>query len=194
MTALTPYNTSTSFTVAWSGADTGGAAIKNYDVQVRDGTGGAWTDWRMATTSTSASYSGTSGHAYFFRARARDNAFNLEAWPADYDTTTYVDNQAPTTSVAALPATSPATFTVNWSGSDPGSSGIASYDVQVRDGGGAWTTWQSAVTSTSAPTPASPGTPTASAAGRAITPATWKLTPPALIPRPPSRARRRKPR
>ena len=87
----------------------------------------------------------------FLPARARDNAFNLEAWPPDYDTTTYVDNQAPTSSVAALPATSPATFTVNWSGSDPGSSGIASYDVQVRDGGGAWTTWQSAVTSTSAP-------------------------------------------
>ncbi len=106
----------------------------------------------MATTSTSASYSGTSGHAYFFRARARDNAFNLEAWPPDYDTTTYVDNQAPTTSVAALPATSPATFTVNWSGTDPGNSGILSYDVQVRDGsGGTWNTWQSAVTTTSAP-------------------------------------------
>jgi len=152
ITALPAYSTTTSFTVSWTGSDTGGAAIKNYDVQVRDGPGGTWTDWRMNTTSTSSSYSGASGHAYFFRSRARDNAFNLEVWPADYDTTTYVDNQVPTTSVAALPATSPATFTVNWSGTDPGNSGISFYDVQVRDGsGGTWTDWQLASTATSAP-------------------------------------------
>ena len=149
--ALPVYSTSTSFTVGWTGSDTGGAAIKNYDIQVRDGSGGAWTDWRMNTTSTSASYTGVSGHTYFFRSRARDNAFNLEAWPADFDTSTYVDNQKPSTNVAALPATSPAIFTVSWSGTDPGNSGILNYDVQVRDGsGGTWTNWQLATTATSA--------------------------------------------
>ncbi|HQU47265.1 MAG TPA: Ig-like domain-containing protein, partial [Pirellulales bacterium] len=56
-----------------------------------------------------------------------------------------------TSSVAALPAAeSSDTFTVSWSGSDPGGSGIASYDVFVSDNGGAFTAFQTATTATSA--------------------------------------------
>ena len=49
-----------------------------------------------------------------------------------------IDAGAPTSSVAALPATEDSTtFTVSWSGQDDaGGSGIASYDVYVSDNGG----------------------------------------------------------
>ena len=58
---------------------------------------------------------------------------------------------APTSTVAALPAFSLATFTVSWSGSDnPGGSGLASYDIYVSDNGGPFTRWLAATTATSA--------------------------------------------
>jgi len=57
----------------------------------------------------------------------------------------------PTSNVASLPATETATsFTVSWSGSDPGGPGIASFDVFVSDNGGPFTVFQSATTATSA--------------------------------------------
>ena len=140
-------------TVTWSGSDTGGAGVKNYDVQVRDGASGTWTDWQMATTGTSAQFSGVNGHTYAFRSRARDNAFNVEAWPASPDATTTVDAQPPHTKVSLLPADSPGPFTVRWTGTDTGS-GIASYDVQVKDGAsGTWTDWKMGTTTSSASYP-----------------------------------------
>jgi hypothetical protein len=61
-----------------------------------------------------------------------------------------IDATPPVSKVAALPAhESTPTFTVSWSGSDVGS-GIASYTIYVSDNGGAYTVWQSAVTTTSA--------------------------------------------
>lgn len=52
-----------------------------------------------------------------------------------------LDVDLPMSKVAALPATEPATFTVNWSGTDVGS-GIASYDIYESDNGGAFTLWK----------------------------------------------------
>jgi len=139
------------FTVRWSGFDNGPAGLKNYDVQVRDGAGEAWTDWQMWTAATSASYPGVGGHTYYFRSRARDNAYNVEPWPPDYDTLTTVEALPPQTSVEPLPAYSRGEITVRWGGSDPGGSGIQTYDVQYRDtGGGSWTDWRMGTTQTSA--------------------------------------------
>ncbi|MCP4526172.1 MAG: hypothetical protein GY833_09710, partial [Aestuariibacter sp.] len=42
-----------------------------------------------------------------------------------------------------------ALFDVTWSGSDA-TSGIVSYDVQYKDGDGAWTGWQTDTTAISA--------------------------------------------
>lgn len=152
-----PIYSTGAVTVAWSGSDTGGAGVKNYDVQVRDGASGAWTDWRAATTGTSAQFSGVDGHTYAFRSRARDNAFNVEAWPASPDATTTVDTRPPQTRVSGLPAESPGPFTVLWTGTDPGS-GLASYDVQVKDGAsGTWTNWKMGTSSSSASYPGTGG-------------------------------------
>jgi hypothetical protein len=83
--------TSTSFTVSWSGTD-GHSGIASYDVQYKDGAGGAWTDWQTATTATSAIFTGQSGHTYYFQSRARDNAGNVEGYPGgDGDTLTSVE-------------------------------------------------------------------------------------------------------
>lgn len=68
-----------SFTVTWRGRDVwSGVAV--YDVQVRDGYEGAWSDWLTDTVATSATFSGVHGHTYFFRVRARDAFGNQEPY------------------------------------------------------------------------------------------------------------------
>jgi hypothetical protein len=62
-----------------------------------------------------------------------------------------IDSVPPTSSVAALPTSSPSPFTVTWAGQDDaGGSGIASYDVYVSDNGGPFTLFQQDTTATSA--------------------------------------------
>jgi RHS repeat-associated protein len=69
-----------------------------------------------------------------------------------------IDAGTPTSSVAALPAVSPTSFTVTWSGQDdPGGSGIASFNVYVSDNGGPFTLWQSNTTASSATFTGVPG-------------------------------------
>jgi uncharacterized repeat protein (TIGR01451 family) len=87
---LPPWVETTSFTVTWSGEDVW-SGIASYDVQFRDGYEGAWTDWRMGTTATSASLTGVHGHTYFFRARGRDvggiqGAYGDEEWGQAFTT------------------------------------------------------------------------------------------------------------
>jgi len=70
---------------------------------------------------------------------------------AGASTSFLVDTVPPTSTVSPLPAVSVSTqFTVQWSGQDPGGSGIATYDVYVQDDGGAFTLWQSNTAATSA--------------------------------------------
>ncbi len=62
-----------------------------------------------------------------------------------------IDAGAPTSSVAALPASSPSMFTVLWAGQDDaGGSGIASFDIYVSDNGGPFTAWLTGTQMTSA--------------------------------------------
>ena len=65
----------------------------------------------------SASYVGLDGHTYGFFSIATDNVGNREALKTIADATTTVDAMPPISTVAALPAFSPATFTLSWSGS-----------------------------------------------------------------------------
>ncbi|MBC7251939.1 MAG: fibronectin type III domain-containing protein [Anaerolineae bacterium] len=50
-----------------------------------------------------------------------------------------------------------AVFIVQWKGYDPKGSGIQCYDVQVRDGFGAWQNWQTCTAATSAEFSGQPG-------------------------------------
>ncbi len=104
---LPPYEDSQHFVVHWSGADApGGSGLASYDVQVRTGAAGAWTDWQTQTTATSATFDGADGVTYAFRARARDKAGNQGAYPAQPDAVTTVAASPP-----ALILTSPANGT-----------------------------------------------------------------------------------
>lgn len=64
--------------------------------------------------------------------------------------TTTDDAAVPETAVNPLPAYTGRNFTVSWSGTDPGGSGIAYYDVQVQINDGAWGDWLTGVTRTAA--------------------------------------------
>ncbi len=63
--------------------------------------------------------------------------------------TNTVDATPPTSSITALPSTSPPVFPVSWSGYDAGS-GIADFDIYVSTNGGPWTSWLLDTTNTSA--------------------------------------------
>ncbi len=152
-----PGQSPATFTVRWTGSDAGASGLSLITVQVRDGAGGAWTDWRSSSTDQADSFTGIGGHTYYFRAQARDNAYNMEPWPGDYDTFTKVEALPPQTAVEALPRYSRNGVLVHWGGSDAGGSGIQSYDVQVRAGTGAWTDWQMGTQLTSAPYSGTPG-------------------------------------
>ena len=115
--------------------------------------GSSWLPYAATTTFT---LSGSDGSKTVY-ARFRDANANVSDIVSD---AIVLDRVAPTSSVSALAADqSSAQFTVAWSGSDA-TSGIASYDVQVRDDGatppggsgtpGTWTTWRDATTATQA--------------------------------------------
>lgn len=144
-----PTYSSRSFEVTWSGSDNGAAGIDYYDVQYRID-GGAWQDWKLGTTATSAGFSnGENGRFYQFRARGVDNVGNVEPF-SDPEAGTTVDSVPPTAQVNPLPAITPNnSFTVTWSGSD-GVSGISRYDVRYRPRTGTWSNWQTNTTDTSA--------------------------------------------
>ena len=65
--------------------------------------------------------------------------------------TNTLDGVAPTSAIAALPASTVPTFTLSWSGmDDPTGSGLASYDVWVSDNGGPYQPFLTGVTTTTA--------------------------------------------
>lgn len=147
--AALPQWSPSSFTVSWSGADeTGGSGIKHFDIQVR-GDGGSWGNWVMGTTATSQQYTGSDGVLYEFRARAVDNAGNVQEWSATPQAATTVDALPPEATVSPLPTlTLDHLITVNWSGTDAGS-GIAHYDVEYQTDGGQWKPFKTDTTETS---------------------------------------------
>ena len=156
MSAL-PVTSPSPIVVHWNGSDAGASGIQGYDVQVKEGAG-AWTMWLTRTATTSAAYPGIGGHTYAFRVRAVDNSFNAEAWPAAAQASTTVEALPPVSTVYQLPEYWRGDLTVNWGGSDPGGSGIATYDVQYQDTtNGTWIDWKMNTAATSAAYSGFPG-------------------------------------
>ncbi len=80
------------FNVSWStGGDVGSGLSGIYDVRSRDGSGGTWVDWRIGISGLSSTFSGLNGHTYYFEARARDLAGNLEPFTGAPEAQTLVD-------------------------------------------------------------------------------------------------------
>ncbi len=147
VTALPAFSPG-SFMVSWSGTDNaGGSGIGTYSVFVSDN-GGTFQPIETNTTLTSTTFTGQNGHTYGFYSIATDNVGNVQSTPSSAQSTTTVDTILPTSSVTALPAFSPGSFTLSWSGSDnPGGSGFSNYTIFVSADGGAF---QSLVTDTTA--------------------------------------------
>ncbi len=91
------------FPVAWSGTDKG-SGVKSYTVYVSDN-GGAYTPWQTAVSTTTANYTGTTGHTYGFYSIATDGAGNIEAVKTTADTTTLVSTLIGTISTIEASAT-----------------------------------------------------------------------------------------
>jgi hypothetical protein len=148
--AALPAFSSAVFTVNWSGNDGIGSGIASYSVYVSDN-GGIFTLLLTNTTQTSTTFTGVNGHTYGFYSVATDNVGNREPTPLAAEAVTRVDAVPPTSAVSPLPATTTATaFTVSWSGSDPGGSGLAFFDIFVSDDGGAYVPFLADTTQTSA--------------------------------------------
>lgn len=75
------------FRVSWGGSDQL-SGVAAYDVQYRIGEDGAWTNWQMYTSDTSAEFTALNGKTVYFRSRAYDQANNVESWPIEADTFT----------------------------------------------------------------------------------------------------------
>jgi hypothetical protein len=88
VTALPATETSTSFTVQWSGTDVG-SGIATYTIYVSDN-GGAFTPFQTNTTATSATYLGIAGHTYGFYSIATDLVGNVEGPKTAAEATTTV--------------------------------------------------------------------------------------------------------
>jgi hypothetical protein len=133
-----------SFEVKWSGTDTAPSGctpsgIASYDVQYRVN-GGSWVNWKQETTELSGTIqSGANNSLYEFRARAVDEAGNVQAFSA-VQASTRVDTLPPAVAVRDLATyTFTSSFFVHWDGSD-NLSGIESFDAQWRKAGGVWQT------------------------------------------------------
>src|SRR2546422_5425033 len=144
---LSQYQNRSSFTVSW-GPDAGVTDIVSYTIQYN--TGAAWTNWLVDTPLTAGTFSASGQGIYAFRAIAKDAAGNVEVPPATNDTWTMVDTIAPASHTLPLPTDEASLgFTVYW-GPQFDSPDIASYRIQSRDNGGAWTNWPVPVGTTSA--------------------------------------------
>jgi hypothetical protein len=69
------------FPVRWNALDPGGSGVVSLDLQFRVD-GGPWQDWLIRTTDRNKDFAGEMGHVYQFRARGRDVAGNVGAYPA----------------------------------------------------------------------------------------------------------------
>ncbi len=149
VTALPGFSPGT-FRVSWSGQDNaGGSGVASYSVYVSDN-GGSFVPLVSNTSQTSAFFTGSDGHTYGFYSVATDEVGNVQPTPSSAQATTKVDATPPTSTVTALPAFSPGTFTVTWSGQDnPGGSGLASYSVYYADNGGTYVPLVTNTTTTS---------------------------------------------
>ncbi|MBN1889227.1 MAG: PD40 domain-containing protein [Thermoflexales bacterium] len=137
------------FIATWSAEDVGGAGVASYDVQVRS-PAAPWRDFFSGAQSASIYPARANEGTIEFRCRARDRAGNVSGWTEAVSSAT-LDATNPGSSVSVpMCARASQAANIQWSGYDSGS-GIASYDVFVREGdSGNWTVWKDTVTHTQA--------------------------------------------
>ena len=91
--ASSPDSSNRSISVTWTaGTDVGSGIAGIYDVRYKDGLAGVWTDWLNGTNNLFGTFQGgVHNHTYFFEARCRDLAGNVEPFTGVAETQTIVD-------------------------------------------------------------------------------------------------------
>jgi lysophospholipase L1-like esterase len=127
--------------VHWTGSDNLGSPIE-FDVQINVNNGG-WTDWMMATTATSGTYSSqVYGTTVAFHVRGRDTAGNESAY-SNPVSTVISDDGPPEVHMGALPPARKAPIPLSWWGTDQCGQ-VTAFDVEscvgsnCSDSAGAW--------------------------------------------------------
>lgn len=161
MNALPPYSQSFG-TISWSGTDSlPGSGIRSYDVQYRSN-GGPWTNLvtNAPASQTSYNYSGAPAGFYELRARATDNAGNIQPWSGPQASTTIVGHPvAVMNPISPMLVNDPGATTVNISWQvHPFGYSVTGVQIWVKFGLGNWTLFQTFPgTSGNATFPFSPG-------------------------------------
>jgi RHS repeat-associated protein len=123
VTALPSTESSTAFTVIWSGTDdAGGSGMSSYSIYVSEN-GGAFTPFLLGTTETTATFFGQAGQAYGFYSVATDNVGNVQPTPTAAQASTTVTG----TQVLAPTVSAPTMATVAENGS------LTFTDISVAD-------------------------------------------------------------
>ncbi len=137
---VTEWSNDDAVTVNWSGASDSGSGVHGYSV-FWDESSATIPDTTIDTTGGSAASPVLDdGDSHYFHVRARDSVGNW-ATGAVHLGPFYVDATAPSANVLSLPDyVITLSFDVEWQGSDS-ASGLENYDVQYKDGAGAWTNW-----------------------------------------------------
>ncbi len=137
VSSLPAMQNSSSFTVKWSGTDTG-SGIQSYTIFVSEN-GGPFNVWKQNTTETSGIFIGKADTTYAFYSVARDKTGNNENALATADATTQTpppDTTPPSITIIAPTATNyllGQNVSANYSCSD-GGSGVASCTGQTVNG------------------------------------------------------------
>lgn len=144
MNPLPPFS-GASFIVSWTGQDAI-SGIQSYNFEAYDN-GQPLTGFNTPANSWQFN-GGVDGHTYMFRVQAIDNAGNVSEWTPTVQTT--VETTQPTMVVSVPARYQLATdIRVSWQAANA-TSGVKGYDIQVKDGAGAWTDWLTNTTLTTA--------------------------------------------
>ena len=122
----TAVTTSTSANFSFSGSDTGGSGVASYECRIDSTEPSAWTSCTSPKT-----YTSLADGAHKFEVRASDQAGNADQSPATFSWT--IDTTAPDTQIDSGPAAlvASANAELKFSGTDPGGSGVASYECRI---------------------------------------------------------------
>jgi TolB protein len=141
---LYPLNqvSSYQFRLSWNGSNDL-PELPYYNLQVKDGINGTWTNAITSTQESSGIFTGLGGQDLYFRLRARDTNHNYEAWPQDYEAHTLIESEPPIAKFFPVPRFFLiADLVLSWNVTDPGSSGVKYSNLQrcIEDEGCA--TWE----------------------------------------------------
>ncbi|MEW5761035.1 MAG: FG-GAP-like repeat-containing protein, partial [Candidatus Thermoplasmatota archaeon] len=143
---LPEYQTSTSFSVYWSGEDDT-SGISKYTIYVSIDNG-SYEIWLKDVETTYGTYNGKDGHSYSFYSIATDKAGNIEEKMPVKEAYTKIDTNPPWAYVLPLKQyQNSLSFKVSWTS---GGIDVKSYDIFVSDNDAQFETWLEGIDYTSA--------------------------------------------